>query len=368
MKRIFLVVGLCALLASCGSSESKSDKEQTEKEDQKIEQEKIVNPKQSAAKLERKVRERQGWHQYPINGWDLYLYGDVESVEEIGYTYRKGTDGEIIENKADSRTVTKFNRLGDVIEKNYYSDGSLPRKTIYEYNSENKLIEKSVYNSDGSLNYQTIYKYDFLGNMIEESEYNSIGSLCRQTIYKYDSLGKLIEESEYNSNGHLDKSVTYVYDTSSLILKCSHERWVASGSHTYYYNSLGNVEKAIYYNSDETIDYEGVYTYDENGNKLRRELIRDGEVFRIDKFSYNAAGYVISETECRYKNSDSRCEMLTFKYDNAGNRIETCKYHDGTFYSKVEYIYDSHGNMIKLILHSGNAMILKSEFKITYRD
>lgn len=112
----------------------------------------------------------------------------------------------IAQNQANDRkikSVTSFN---------------LERKTkeldhITLYNQDGLKTEESEYFSDGMVKSKTLFEYDTRKNCTRITRYNTKGKIDKITVNEYDSSGNKIKESTLNTEKHLktEKIFEYVY-------------------------------------------------------------------------------------------------------------------------------------------------------------
>lgn len=166
-------------------------------------------------------------------------------------------------------------------------------KNFYSVDSFNEIGKKvySYYVSEGINDGGTRYKYDVKGNLVEEYNEAVESKLIKRTIYMYDTIGRLIQEL-----------------------------WMWS-------------DESLVYMSKK-------YTY-ASGLLVTREVSNSQGVYRTD-YSYNDKGQVISETN-RHPVSEGLTTTYTY-YDNGNILSETMIYGFGSV--KTTYTYDKHNNEI----------------------
>ena len=142
------------------------------------------------------------------------------------------------------------------------------------------------------------------------------------------------------------------------------------GNVTYYLSYDGNntdensdsYKKEYDYNSDGTVKTERIYYYDafsitvnyeyDSQKRVIREIRFIGENlqdFRVIDYTFNAAGLLIS-VKTSDLNSKELLSSLEYKYDSAGNMIESTENgYEGkvsVLYEKITHKYDAQGNCI----------------------
>ena len=117
----------------------------------------------------------------------------------------------------------------------------------------------------------------------------------------------------------------------------------------YDYNSDGTVKTETYYSDDfsETVNYE----YDSQKRVIRETEFtsENPQDSRVTDYIFNAAGLLIS-VKTSDLNSKELLSSLEYKYDSAGNMIEStenvCEGKVSVLYEKITHKYDAQGNCI----------------------
>jgi len=162
----------------------------------------------------------------------------------------------------------KYDKYGKVIEEfKYDSENKLIKKTINNYNEKGNLINSDYYNSNMILKSKKIVKYDDISNINVISNYNSDNILKNKQQFKYKD-NKIIE-SQYFIGDKIDEIWTYKYDKEdnviekSLFCNCILES-EPDLTWKFQYDKYGN---EILWDQDyEDIVNTYTYKYDKNGN------------------------------------------------------------------------------------------------------
>ena len=115
----------------------------------------------------------------------------------------------------------------------------------------------------------------------------------------------------------------------------------------YDYNSDGTVKTETYYDEDfsATVNYE----YDSQKRVIRETEFtsENPQDFCVTDYTFNAAGLLVS-VKTSDLNSKELLSSLEYKYDSAGNMIESTEYKGkvSVFYEKITHKYDAQGNCI----------------------
>lgn len=132
----------------------------------------------------------------------------IESVFENGKLVRLNSYYDNKKQHLNGYCVFNYSG-GKISEENWYdikeAEPILNRKVLCEYDGDNKLIKKRVYNSNNKLVREL--KYDYMGNkqMINDTFYDSVNNIS--TIYTYDLFFNLLSKNINNSE--LKDSVEY---------------------------------------------------------------------------------------------------------------------------------------------------------------
>lgn len=157
-------------------------------------------------------------------GWllvkDVYTYNDpdrsyekVTTIQSHPEHYRPPRYDVYITTK----TVYKLDNRGNTIEEtDFFPDGRVADRYVYQYNSDSRLIKKSRFDKKGQLDSQDFFKYSDTGLVTDHLEYynecyvDTEGTFCKgnldsgdgkfhsaaKTIYEYDRLGNWIKKTE----------------------------------------------------------------------------------------------------------------------------------------------------------------------------
>lgn len=251
----------------------------------------------------------------------------------------------------------------------------------YEYDAEGRIMEEISHaqskREDGSMRDPFVYshEYDEHGNRIRtmaryiledgteseaggytlDYEYDSNDRLVKKTLFRFDNGEFYTDEFAYDADGHLTRlvsdevtdargviTVENTYDANGNIVRMmrdTYNEW-GLGKHEiiereHEYDTNGNIVRETFVYSDGTtgmIEYE----YDERGNIIRR--IHTGA----------ASGAVIPEeapTEEGVEES-SETEIFEYEYDEQDNLVRKTTINPAGDRYIIEYAYDVNGNLI----------------------
>lgn len=99
----------------------------------------------------------------------------------------KSVTGYNFENKKrELDHLTNFNRDGlKTDETEYFSDGKIKNKTVFEYDSNKRCIKETRYNSKGKVEKIILFEYDAAGNKTRENTANVAKHTKSEKIFEY---------------------------------------------------------------------------------------------------------------------------------------------------------------------------------------
>lgn len=160
-------------------------------------------------------------------------------------------------------------------------------KTITERVYRGKVVDELPQIDKFMFKY--VYYYNKDGNMIEQLSFNNSENLESRTIWEYDSDNKMIAgtsftekgevsftyKMEYNSKGQLEKWLIYYSDG----------RIMDGDDDFFVYDDNGNVIESIF--MDGNIERKSIYKYDENKNIIEEKEFIDGELNSTSNYVYS---------------------------------------------------------------------------------
>lgn len=345
--------------------------------------------------------------------------GKVKSVEKFIYHYdtKNGKEAKIFPKNAKvermpvhSRYI--FDQKGNIIEfYNYYTDGKLFQKILYQYNTDNLLTKADEYkyieeNNPQHTEEEIFYegkvmiskKYKIDGNLFEIrmlfdknkrkkaiSEYRN-NTLINKNKYSYNSKGNITYEKNksmsllgdeaydtwytYTKDGTLlaEKKECYsifcfyttyqylandeVYEETTYTTPLSDEKDVSNKKTKYYiYDSKGAIVEIQTYKGEEFRSYHCI----ENDKEVESySYFLEGEV-RKTLFSYNKDNQLIKEENFDLLNGNF-ISGTYYTYDEKGNLLQI---DDGQIPSpnRTIYHYDKFNNCTEEIYYKNNKRV-----------
>ena len=312
--------------------------------------------------------------------------GKVKSVEKFIYHYdtKNGKEAKIFPKNAKvermpvhSRYI--FDQKGNIIEfYNYYTDGKLFQKILYQYNTDNLLTKADEYkyieeNNPQHTEEEIFYegkvmiskKYKIDGNLFEIrmlfdknkrkkaiSEYRN-NTLINKNKYSYNSKGNITYEKNKSMSllGDEAYDTWYTYTKDGTLLAEKKECYsIFCFYTTYQYLANNEVYEETTYTtplhdekdiSDKRTRY---YIYDSKGAIVEIQTYK-GEDFRsyhcmendkeVETYSYFLEGEVIKT-------------IFSYDKDNQLIKKENFNLLTGDFTSGTYYTYDEKGNLLQI--------------------
>ena len=312
--------------------------------------------------------------------------GKVKSVEKFIYHYDSinGKEVKIFPKRAKiermpvhSRYI--FDKKGNIIEfYNYYTDGKLFQKILYQYNTDNLLTKADEYkykeeNNPEHIEEEIFYegkvmiskKYKIDGNLFEIrmlfdknkrkkaiSEYRN-NTLINKNRYSYNSKGNITYEKNKSTSllGDEAYDTWYTYTKGGTLLAEKKECYSMFCFYTTYQYLANNevYEETTYTTplhdekdiSDKRTRY---YIYDSKGAIVEIQTYK-GEEFRsyhcmkndkeVESYSYFLEGEVIKT-------------LFSYNKDNQLIKEENFNLLTGNFTSGTYYTYDEKGNLLQI--------------------
>ena len=253
---------------------------------------------------------------------------------------------------AYSKTVYKYNALGQVEAIILYDGSNVENITQFYYDAEGRKVrmytglhelltitDLDVVNGIDTEYSVTKYEYDHKGQMTK-----LINPMGFETTYVYDKNGNLIESVdpngtifnyEYNLNGNLLREYTTTLSDEGEI------------DYSYTYDNLGNRLTMVDANKTTT------YVYNE-----KAELVSETDTLGTEKlYTYDLAG---NRKSMVAKFNGNVVQNVTYNYDNMGRLIEVLE--SGNL--KTTYTYDINGNRATLV----NANGTRSEYTYNFAN
>ncbi|GGH01667.1 hypothetical protein GCM10007415_42230 [Parapedobacter pyrenivorans] len=240
--------------------------------------------------------------------------GDFEEIWSATYDEKGNKLKEVL--KADNRTyfeVYLYDENGRKIKTEQYESylqRTVDKRTTFLYNNKDSLILKTEFNERGNISRDTIiydekgrkthrlsfydtnkrstynkFKYNQNGKLIDRSTFNSDGTLQSRETYEYDEKEGLVMEHRHNSNDEISLTFISKYKTDGALLsREAHRKNGMEDKTTYTYDDKQCLLEEHYYNSNGELTQVIQYKYDDIGNRIEKKTIRWGEITELIKY------------------------------------------------------------------------------------
>lgn len=247
-----------------------------------------------------------------------------------------------------------------VLELKYYSGNEFMWRTEYKYNNNGFEIEILYHSIKNKYILRYITKYDSANRIIEKISSGNVRKPDREEIssrqtWEYDSIGNCCKTTEYSGTSIILLTKIVSDEKKHCIEETAFNKdGLIGGKTIIWMNNWNKIYKKDMY------CYKDIGKHDYYRKEQLKQIIAEREKYGLDKFIYlensiiyNAYGQIISDADYNYDGKLSR--ITTYKYDRAGNLIET-KYNTYNPYynviwgtGKTNYIIDKKGNCIQKI-------------------
>jgi hypothetical protein len=263
--------------------------------------------------LEKTVMRHSDGSQTDINR-TFYEYnksGNLISCKEIS---------NVSSNKYTLRLYT-YDDAQNLIEQNTFKDSVLVTKIVHKFDSNNRIIQESIYNGKGNLSQKKLFFYDTSGNNTGMEVWLSDTYLTRKETYEYDKNGNRTNKKAFNKNNIVINEYQNVFDANNnkieMIYKKLNDTIVEKTKNTF--NENNEYLHTLKYANDILVD-EAIYSYHRNGvNRETSMVFPFSNTKRI--YIYNEKNSLIETLYFRNNELIDR-QTYWYEYDLKGNWIK----------------------------------------------
>lgn len=210
-----------------------------------------------------------------------------------------------------------------LVEEAVYDDTGLTELVSYFYNG-NKLVQKSWFKGNDKEHEKSwFYIYDNAGNLTSEYWTDEQGNVVWKSIYVYNSNGKIIEKTWYSGNRVTSKWTTQYDNNGKVIENAEFSNGLLQEVEQYVYNKDKISEVRILKNN--TLNSKKEFAYNKAGNvRMEWRTDADGKQILRRNFDFDKAQRIISSFTW-----DSKSELMDkiyWTYDNYGNWVQRVEY------------------------------------------
>jgi len=260
------------------------------------------------------------------------LLGPVKSVESSRTEYPL-VDGKPVEGKHLPQRQASYNERCD-------------RTEVIDYDHDGKILQRLV------------YTFDELGRNTGFVEFSSIVDknlkTPRKHVYVLDSNDRIVEYTVFEPDGSSGTRFTYVYDAKGNKLEYNFYGWtgVRSGHVAYTYDQAGHQLTATSYKQDESVSWKTVESYDGEGRRTEWANYQDNVLRYRIKYSYDKQGRLTEQETFAFNAPPNLITThapvpgkVTYTYNDAERSKEVTTYlPSGTLKSREIHTTDEQGS------------------------
>lgn len=300
----------------------------------------------------------------------LNLNGKVKSyLKTISRNSVSQNDSLKSEIKEVFRESIKFNKKGNIIEKNSYTkSGNLYKTWVSKYDKKNNEIGIIEIKYPNDTLKTWVKRYDNSGNQIELLIYDNKDSLLRHSKSIYNQFNQITELIILQSRKEKNQIIKaeYLYDNSGNRIKRT--SIYKDGSKTEWltkYDNKGNETEWMVYDKNGKLERRDIYFYDENSNLIKEKSFNSNNILESSgTFKFDNKGNEIEYVEYLYDSIISK-EIYIYKEEKLVTKTYNSK---GELKSTTELIskFDNNENLIKELLFTNGKLEKIKEYKIEY--
>ena len=228
-------------------------------------------------------------------------YDNVEVTEYDNGSY----EIKVTDENGDSKTMLVKNG-NDILPLKSYDEiveiDSEGNATINEFNKNDLITKKTVYDSNGNVEFSREFEYDNAGNKTKVTHKNAEGNIIKYNEYEYNENNKRTKEIDRNADGSPIESSEYEYSDAGNVIKRTdalYSEGKVTSSTEYEYND-GNVVKSTKseYEKGELV---GITESEYKDGNLTKEtwVSADGNKTKITKNEYKDGTLIKSREELK---------------------------------------------------------------------
>lgn len=249
-------------------------------------------------------------------------YEEDAPVLELWNEYEgKNLKSAIEKDYLNETTVKKeFEYKGDTLVRirEYYNDEDYI-DTLYEYNSNGKIVKENNLDNDDEQHGYADYIYDDTQQTVTENRYDEFNELIRVTTTVKNENGKDLEVMTENISDGVSTTTSsvYTYHVNGEILtikKYEDGKLLQDVENTY--DDQHKLSKQYVKDHKSKDEREIILTYDDKGNILTSEAYINGEHRYTDENTYNENGHLAENREYHFiDDAHTVCHVNLFEIE-----------------------------------------------------
>lgn len=138
----------------------------------------------------------------------------LENKAPVKPAGKAGLRSRVISRSGIRERAVTVSENGRYLEQIFYKpDGSLKRRTVFDYDSAENLISEIEYDDNNRIDNKCVYKYDEKNRIVEEVNFNAGGKVASRTVCSYDSEGNKTKTSvSYSPEGRESKKAVWRFN------------------------------------------------------------------------------------------------------------------------------------------------------------
>lgn len=263
-------------------------------------------------------------------------------------------------------SYSAFDERGNPTEQSVYAqDKSIVERTLKEYNDKGFLIREKYFVEDGHPSEEKSYERDENGLVTKEIKHYIDGSFDT-TIYEYDSQHRIVSKITTNDEGEIEQKVLNEYRDDFLV-----KTLVTDGEGTlikldeFKYDEKGNSVEHKRIDNESGDEYFVVTAYNSNGRKKQEiRYDEDGDIVHETYYEEDEQGNLV---RIREENSE-RAVKIRFTYDEKGNAVQQEEFDaEGKQLVSVQRGFDDDNNLIRSeVFIDGQGLTLPQHYEIRF--
>lgn len=149
---------------------------------------------------------------------DAYFLNWIESDTVL---LRRTIEKDSQSNEIEFSTKFYLGKGKNITKVESIKSGTLIHTFVFEYDSDNRIINSEWYSSKGSLLHKWTYEYDQAGNLTKRIKSQKTGIVNEVREFEYDSNeNRIIDRSSRGGTVNWERRFTYEFDSKNNWIKC----------------------------------------------------------------------------------------------------------------------------------------------------
>jgi len=243
----------------------------------------------------------------------------INSITVFKYDLPPGNpEPEFDSGKFYKHSYTEMNVFGEVtLDVKYLSNGEVDEKTVRTFNEKGNPVEQILYIQGDEIAEHKTFETDDRGKVIKVKNHYADGTFDT-TLFKYNPQGLLLEKTTIDSDNEVEARENFIYQGERLAARNVQEFGEIVAEESFTIDATGKVTETTKLERDGETEHNQQF-WDDKG-RLIKILTYNRKEKLIAKmlYTYNDSGLI---TETDYETVRGRV-ITSVKYDDHGNAIE----------------------------------------------